>query len=323
MDFSNPLNIKVNLLSLSEHGEYNLLERVLYCGHNSGFFSCCSVILWNMHELQKNHHTLPNRLDFSRGFQPYRTVAQHDMHQDMYSLFFQMTDTSPNSILPKLPRIDQHGIYRLLPYWRINPFIQQYFKPSDQALAVRDQLVKRYKIESSKTLAIVYRGTDKNTEVTLAKSDSYVLLARKLLTANPEHRLWIQTDELSVREQFCHSFGDRCFFLNEMPVSSNGIVIHQQNDDILLMDRSDFGVLLVAVNSLLAQCDMVINHTGNMALWICLFRGHGRKVWQFDERGMKINPNGLSLLIGFARHIRIKLTRMLRHARVLGKANRS
>jgi len=102
--------------------------------------------------------------------------------------------------------------------------------------------------------------------------------------------VWIQTDERDVRAMFVCEFADRCFYVHEMPVSGNGVVVHDQDDETLKMDRSEFGVLLIAVNSLLAQCDTVVNHTGNMALWLCLWRGHARRVWQFDDEARCVNP---------------------------------
>lgn len=137
----------------------------------------------------------------------------------------------------------------------------------------------------------MYRGTDKGTEVKLASPAAFLSKTRQLLDENPGHRVWIQTDERDVRTLFVREFADRCLYLHEMPVSANGMVVHDQDDETLNMDRSEFGVLLIAVNSLLAQADIVVNHTGNMALWLCLWRGHARGVWQFDDEARCVNPS--------------------------------
>jgi hypothetical protein len=71
-------------------------------------------------------------------------------------------------------------------------------------------------------------------------------------------------------------------------------------------------VLLIAVNHLLAQCDLVVNHTGNMALWLCLFRGHARGVWQFDDEGRAVNPQRPGAWFGAVRRFWIKAVRRLR-----------
>ncbi len=307
--------------ALSQKGEYDLSTGVLYGGHNFGFFSCCCVVLWNIREIQQAGLALPRRIDFSRGFAPFKSDVQRASGADIYPLLFQAGDAGENQGLPRLPRINQHGIYRLLRYNRITPFIQRHFQPSAQALEIQERLITRYNIDPAKTLAVVYRGTDKSTEVKLAPAEHYVALAHQLLMLNPGHRLWIQTDEWVVRQAFRRAFGERCFYLHEMPVSNNGKVVHQLDEQALQMDRSEFGVMLVAVNSLLARCDVVVNHTGNMALWLCLFRGHGRNVWQFDDEGRAVSPHGLALFYGVARRFWIKVKRKLR--RWLGMLTRT
>ena len=83
----------------------------------------------------------------------------------------------------------------------------------------------------------------------LASPDAFLGLSRRLLTRHPGYRLWIQTDEPEVRKMFCSAICQSCFYLNEMPCSSNGLLVHDLLDDELNIDRSEFGVLLVAVNS--------------------------------------------------------------------------
>jgi hypothetical protein len=47
--------------------------------------------------------------------------------------------------------------------------------------------------------------------------------------------------------------------------------------------------MVVAVWNLLSRAAFIVNHTGNMALWICLWRGHTRGVIQFDDEGGVVN----------------------------------
>jgi hypothetical protein len=272
-----------------------------------------------MREVQAACSRLPDRVDFSGGFASFRDAAQLTQKVDLYPLFFQSAPGAPPQA--RLPFVDHHGLYAFLDYGRINPVLQHYFRPSARALEIQASLLEKYRIDLARTVAVVYRGTDKSAEVRIAKPDAYLRLARQLLIRHPEHRLWIQTDEREVRDLFCESFGERCFYLNEMPVSTDGRVVHEQDDGILTMPRSDFGVLLVAVNHLLAQCDLVVNHTGNMALWLCLFRGHARGVWQFDDEGRAVNPQWPGRWFGAARRFWIKARRS--SARAISGVKRS
>ncbi len=295
-------------MELSWNGHYEGSDRILYCAHNAGFFSSCSVALWNLGEVRSAGHAWPRRVDFSEAFSAFRNGIQGGL--DLYPLFFQSAPGS-TALPERLPFVDHHGLYAFLDYRRINPVVAHYFRPSARALEVQTALKQRYRIDPTRTLAVVYGSTDKGTELQVATPQAYLALTRQLLTRHPEHRLWIQTDERKVRDLFCEAFGERCFFLSEMPVSADGRVIHQQDDSELSMSRSDLGVLLVAVNHLLAQCDLVVNHTGNMALWLCLFRGHARGVWQFDDEGHAVNPQWPGSWLGALRRHWVQLRRRL------------
>ena len=305
-------------IALSWRGQYDTQTRTLHCGHSAGFFSSCCVTLWTLQEVPRAGQPMPERIDFSASFAFFRNSEQQQGKADLYPLFFR---PGPAPAFPSdFPRIDHHGIYRFLDYARINVAMARYFRPSDEAERRRDELARTYRIDPATTLAVIYRGTDKGTEVRVASPEAYLAQARKLLVRNPGFRVWIQTDEPAVRSMFCRAFGERCFYLDEMPVSSDGRVVHEQEDSTLNMDRSEFGVLLVAVTSLLAQCAIVVNHTGNMALWVCLFRGHAHGVWQFDDEGRVVNPRLPGSHFGAVRRFRIKAVRKINRVvrRLLG-----
>jgi hypothetical protein len=287
---------------------YSPEHDTIFCGHDAGFFSICTVSLWSLAELQRVRGIFPRRIDYSRNFLSFRNAEQLRRKTDLYPLFFKPWPDSSIDPRRRLPYADQHGIYAFLDYKRLTPIIDRFFRPSDRAVEVRAELKRRYAIDPSKTIAVVYRGTDKGVEVEIASPQAFLSKTRQLAVEHPGHRVWIQTDERDVRAMFVREFGDRCFYLNEMPVSGNGVVVHGQDDDTLNMDRSDFGVLLVAVNSLLAQADIVVNHTGNMALWLCLWRGHARGVWQFDDEARCVNPAAPACYWAALRRFMIKAT---------------
>ena len=275
---------------LSAGSFYDPEQDAICCRHEAGFFSMCCVSLWNLAELQHIRGMFPSRMDYSLNFHAFRNPEQVRLKTDLYPLFFKPQPACALDPRRRLPHVASHGIYRFLNLKRLHPVMNRFFQPSDRAIELRDDLIRRYAIDPAKTIAVVYRGTDKGVEVKLASPEAFLAVTHRLLAANPGHRVWIQTDEREVRTMFARAFAGRCFYLHEMPVSSNGMVVHEQNDETLNMDRSEFGVLLIAVNSLLAQADIVVNHTGNMALWLCLFRGHAHGVWQFDDEGRIVNP---------------------------------
>lgn len=280
-------------IALPYAGLYDPLTQVLRCGHNAGFFSNCTVTLWHLAQLHRQHGVLPARLDFSAAFSSYRNPTQLREESDLYPLFFRPVP-APNAAVAcattTLPMVRHHGLYRFIDFARLNPVIAAYFQPSAAAQDLAHHLQRKYGIDLHKTIAVVYRGTDKGIEVQLADPQAYLRATQALLARHPDHRVLIQTDEWAVQQLFLQTLGERCFALDEMPVSRDGMVVHCLDDQALRMDRSQFGVLLVAVTHLLSQAAFIVNHTGNMALWIALYRGHARGLLQFDEGGVLVRP---------------------------------
>lgn len=291
-------------------GSYDPLCQVLRCGHNAGFFSNCTVTLWHLAQLQRDRNELPAQVDFSAAFSAYRNPAQQHNSIDLYPLFFACKDDAAPITAP-IPTVKHHGLYRFLDHARLAPVLQRYFHPSAAALEIERHLLSKYRIDLHKTIAVVYRGTDKGIEVRLADPQAYLRATQALLARHPDHRVLIQTDEWAVRQLFLQTFGERCFALEEMPVSQDGVVVHDLDDQALRMDRSQFGVLLVAVTHLLAQAAYVVNHTGNMALWIALYRGHAQGMVQFDEGGVQVRPYHPAYWVSRATHLARKVSRRL------------
>lgn len=311
MSRSNDIPSGEPALELSYQGVFNARDGVLSCGHNAGFFSNCTVTLWNVSELWQRQRRVPTRLDFSRAFSSYRNEAQIVARVDLYPLFFSPGPLPLTDRGARMPRINHHGLYGLINYAAYAHCVEAFFQPSAAALDWQRRLVDRYRIVPERTIAVVYRGTDKGREVGLADPQHYLRSAVALLNKHPDFRVWIQTDERRVRQMFVDALKDRCFYLEEMPVSDSGEVVHDLDDRALRLDRSEFGILLVAVTHLLSKSAYVVNHTGNMALWVCLYRGHARGVIQFDEAGGLVDRFSPGFYLHRLRLLWAKLARKL------------
>jgi hypothetical protein len=298
-------------LLLSHTGRYEFRDGTLFCGHQSGFFSTCSVTLWNLAEVLERTGEMPRRIDFSRAFRWFRNAQQTRDESDLYPLFFSPGPIDATRGLTRLPRVRYHGLYCWIDYRRFSLVMRRYFQPSDKARTFQSKWIARYDIDPAKTIAVVYRGTDKSTELTLASPRAYVDQARQILERHPDFRVLIQTDEVAVRDLFVEEFGSRCFFIEDMPVSRQGIVVHELDDASLQRDRGEFGVMLVAVTELLSRVAFVVNHTGNLALWVCLWRGHSRGVVQFDSTGGLVNFGSVGFYLRQGRHLAHRAWRRL------------
>lgn len=276
------------LEELAFDGRYRQGDRVLFCRYSEGFFANCTVALWNILEVARKHHCYPARLDFSEGFSQYRQpVTNSAPPVDLYPLLFK---SDPNDLralpLPPSDNVDQHGIYREIDFAYYNVLTAAYFLPSDRTTNLSNRLSDKYAIDLGKVVLVWYRGTDKRTEVSIAEPEEYLKQAEKILNNHPDFRVWIQTEDANVRALFSKHFGDRCIVIEELPPSRVGGDVHNLPPEESGVDRLALGMTLLALATLGAKARYVICHTGNIAFWLCLFRGHTQGVQQFDRQGV-------------------------------------
>ena len=288
MKFNSIENSESTIITLGLLGLFERRDKVLYCCHNAGFFSNCTVTLWNIVELYRKYNILPDRIDFSKAFSSYRDQIDSNEEVDLYPVFFKTTTPYSVKLRKHVVNVDHHGIYKLIDFPSYSSLIRKYFVLSENDLKVQTTLIEKYDIDLQRTISIIYRGTDKSTEVKLASPELYLNKARELLHNNPDHKVLIQTDDINVRNLFAKHLGGKCVYFQEMPVTSGRIALHNQDEEILHMGKIQFGELLLAVTYLLSKSHYIVNHTGNMALWICLFRGNSTNVFQFDKSGKLI-----------------------------------
>ena len=284
------------LVALEHNNSYCREAATLYCGWNSGFFSNCTVTLWSL--LWLVSHDLPvRRIDFSKAFSWYRDKEESESATDLYPSFFKLNhakigrarrDLSHRFNLGRLTRPHQHDVYRFIDYSLCQSFVEAFFDLSDAVKSIVTELENRYQLRYEKLVGACYRGTDKGKEVTIADPKRYLEISRKLAEGTHRPTILIQTDEAEVRDLFMGAFGRRCVFFDEMPTSGGGVVVHKLSTKTLGGNRVRWAQTLLAVTHILSRCRQIVNHTGNMALWICLLRGNAEGVVQFGADGRLI-----------------------------------
>lgn len=246
--------------------------------HDAGFFSMCSVTLFELCRRQEQTTTIRAE----EAFVHFRGQAGENPW-DYYFLQPQVTVSAPYS--KKNPfgrRLRHHSDYRTLPVWRVRRHLKRYFTPSEEVLQRRMELVSRHSIDPRKTIAVCYRGTDKATEIELAPPREYLEAVQQILRKKPGYRVLVQTDQAQVRDYLMNELGDLAFYLPEMPVTESDSVIHA----VIPRDQQvDFGQTLLATVLIMAETKYLVTHTGNMALWTVLFRGNTKRTIQL---GMEV-----------------------------------
>jgi hypothetical protein len=198
--------------------------------------------------------------------------------ENLFNDYFKPKHASKAKRMRFVPRFSYHGFYEDLHFKKLNAYIHNYFGPSSLVESRIEQFIEKYDIRPDKTIGVCYRGTDKIIEVPPISPIRYVLEVQALLKKNSDLTVLVQTDQQQFRDYFLSEIGPRAFYIEEMPVTCSSSALHNITDKAV--SNFQLGINLLAVVKILAQCKYVVTHTGNVSLWIFLYRGSTRNCCQ-------------------------------------------
>jgi hypothetical protein len=249
------------------------LEVDRICG--AGLFSNFTTLLWDLCTCRRLGYKV-DRLGSGIGLECYKDRVTDDPIRllldcgsgDLDFWFFS---------LPIIDHFDHHCTYSELPYTQLSPYIERFFRPSNIVEHRLARIVSDYDINLRSTASICFRGTDKHIEIPFKPVDVFIRALYNSGDFTDEDKVLVQTDEFEARRELMTALGSRAFYLNCLPVAPRGArAVHLHN----ISNRVDFAITLLAVNLLLSRVNLLITHTGNMALWQHLYRGSSKRVVQ-------------------------------------------
>ena len=258
------------------HPEMNQLD----CLWNSGFYSNQSQVFLSLLILL-SHGIIPETICYALGFRRLKK----DPNRDVYHDFYRMDPNVEVQLLKTVTLPDENRKqFDLYDFEYYNPIVKRFFTPSDVVLERKNMLMDKYKIDPDKTISVLYRGTDKSTELVLAHPQDYLIVTQRLLEKNPDFKVLLQTDQTQVIQMFVEALGDKVVFFEETPsTTSNSVIwnLMEKNG----ADSIEWSQWFDAALRCVSDCRYMINHTGNVAFFANLYRGSLDGVYQFDELG--------------------------------------
>jgi hypothetical protein len=255
----------------------------LYCLWNCGFYSN-EFQVFNSLLILLRHGIVPQRIDYSLGYRHFKK----NPNQDIYLDFHKINEKIDLDLFVDIPLPDpnkcQFDLYRFDIYNKIR---DRFFNPNDLISERKNILINKYKLEPQKTISVLYRGTDKGTELKLGSPTKYLKIVKNILRDNPNFKVLLQTDQTQVIQYFYEQLGDALVTFEETPSTESNKVIwslmeHHGKDSIDWSQWFDSALRCVA------ECKYLVNHTGNVAFFANLYRGNVNKVYQFNENGVLI-----------------------------------
>ncbi len=228
------------------------------------------------------------RVDFSGCMMAFKESRNDDPY---LSLFAPPANRDNLAALPHAGFL-HHGNYATFDLPILRQYAMAYFAPSADVMAFEHAIMEKYRLVADHTLAIVYRGTDKITEVTPTPVERYIEAAQAILRTNPGLAVVIQTDQAQALQAVKAAIPSAIHF-EEMPVTSGTTVIHGMDlERQFAVSKSTFAIRMLGITHLLAKMKYIVTHTGNIGLWLALYRGNSAGFYQFDINMNLLNPSG-------------------------------
>jgi hypothetical protein len=267
---------KIGFMKLS----FGTFQKGIYFPDNrdAGFFSHFSTSLVDLCQIKAPVQQIKSQ-------EAFRDFIELSV-EDAWSIFLnQPTGRRVRSTVrrSKLRELLHHSIYRDLPFSGFEPFLVEYFSPSERVLDRQKFFIEKYSIDPLKTIAVNLRGTDKSIEVPTPPLRSYLNLSGEELARNPGFRILAMSDQRQYLDAFVAEFGSDVIIFEELPSTTSNIVLHKQLSGA---DKAKFGINLLASVLILASARTLITHTGNVAFWTALYRGNADGLIQL--RGSEI-----------------------------------
>ena len=153
-----------------------------------------------------------------------------------------------------------------------------YFNPTDIIHNNIERLIQKYNISLQNTIAVLNRGTDKYTEVTLAPTAQWIQVIKNLCDVND--KILIQTDDYKVKTELIDYFGKQSFVFADEMIFSETYSMPQQKDSI------QWAINFESIMRIISKCRTIITHTGNCGIIPIIYKRNANNVTQLLHTGI-------------------------------------
>jgi len=270
------------------HRAYVDANKKLIITHSSGFFSCCTIRLRKIINYYNEYLTFPV-VDSSRQWSMYK-----DQPGDISQMFFNTIDIAEPPTIPVTFSTDvvedQFSNYSMINFLDVGKFIKKYFSVSDDVKKFEEYLIQKYKIDVNNTIAVCYRGTDKKTETGIPTYTDIEEKIQVLKNQFPNHAIIIRCDETEFCTYMHKKYPDIIFFeeLRTVPSNARSVQFYVPQGKKVTTAQ-----MFLATTQIFSKCSHVILNSGNVGMWICLYRNSMTGVSQYlntnDSKRYTIN----------------------------------
>jgi hypothetical protein len=132
-------------------------------------------------------------------------------------------------------------------------------------------LLNKYNIDVNRSIAICYRGSDKRSEINVPTHDHVIETIKALHVQYPRYQLLIQSDEIEFYNRLNAESIEFIQFDETFKVHATQRAIQHY---VPIGQRLPMAQNFLAIMQILSSCAVLATNSGNVGMWLCLFRGH-------------------------------------------------
>jgi hypothetical protein len=244
-----------------------------------GFFSTFTLMFICIINVYKDLNMIVENIDGSNLLENLKQGENLDMYHHFFNINKDLViDVDKNKIPRDLSVNEQHTIYKDVNFVTFKPFFEKYFNLNQRLIDLIDFYKTKYRIDSDRSISVVYRDTDKWTDFggfNYISPAFYWRIARNLKTEDPSLALLVQTENTGVKRIFREALG--------------GVSI----EETLTSETSEYPLFLTLKNEKLKWADAyvaslwlhskskyLITYTGNSGFFLYLARGTTKNMYQ-------------------------------------------
>jgi hypothetical protein len=243
-----------------------------------GFFSCCSIKIYEIIEFFNKNKKLPYGIDGSAIFYMYKPKNIVDVTYDFFEHYNKINE---KIIYNKNIEIKsgnfQFDEYKSIDYEIINPFVKKYFTPSQKIVDIENELINLYNINTNNCIGLYYRGTDKITETELDSFENYYNKLNEIINNQNNIQIIIQTDSAQFLDFMKNKSIQNIIVIKENDISyqDKGLHFEKTNEENYRDIKYLFATFLI-----ISKCKYIICSSGNCSIWMMYFRKNANNVFQ-------------------------------------------
>jgi hypothetical protein len=245
--------------------------------HNSGFFSCCSVAMEEICKFYNENKYFPT-IDRSNQFYWYK---EHQK-QDLSSIIYTPTVLPPiESDVIKFYWHSQFAPYKDLDYSSLSKLIDGYFNPSDNILSRLQELTNDISVDVDNIISVCYRGNDKSTETMIPSYSNFIKKVEEVSKQFDTPLFYLQTDEQDFADIFLEKFKNTYVNYRIPMIKKDISKAIQHTIPNFTKEKFEFSCNFLASLLFMSKTKAVITHSGNVGIWIALYRKNCNNLQQY------------------------------------------